>query len=272
MKGQRMQGNKKCGKVYLVGAGPGDPELITMKGYRLLQSSDTIVYDSLVNPELLKIVSDSAHCISVGESRSKNRYSQDDINDLMIHEATAGNIVARLKGGDPFVFGRGSEEIIALNNAGIAWEIVPGISSGIAVPAYSGIPLTHRGISSSVAFVTGHECLGKSKSIDLVRIAECIDTIVIFMGLKNLNALAHRLLSFGKPASTPVAIIEKGTRDDQRTTITTLGKINNLKNSFISPALIVIGQVVNLREIILNADEKLWKYQEVSDEIFSGLS
>ncbi len=270
-----MNKNKTAGIVYLVGAGPGDPDLITMKGYNALSKCDTVIYDALVNKELLKLAPGSARKIFVGETRSEKRFTQDEINEIMIYEAAAGNKVVRLKGGDPFVFGRGSEEAIALNNAGIDWEIVPGISSGMAVPAYNGIPLTHRGVSSSVAFVTGHECLGKRKLLDISKVANSVDTIVIFMGSKNLTAIAGKLLTSGKHKTTPVAIIENGTRVNQSTTISTLGEIKFLKENFRSPALIVIGKVVNLRNILIRSQSefpgigKNVEHAEVEDEVLS---
>jgi uroporphyrin-III C-methyltransferase len=247
-----MRDYKSSGKVYLVGAGPGDPDLITVKGFKLLKECDVIIYDALVNEELLQYTSEYAVKIFIGESRHESRLTQDEVNGLMIQYALQNKIVVRLKGGDPFIFGRGGEEAIALNNAGIEWEVIPGISSGIAVPAYAGIPLTHRGVSSSVAFITGHECGSKEKPIDLKTIASTVDTLVIFMGIRKLPGIVKELLDAGLPESTAIAIIENGTRKEQKIITGTLYDILTYNDKIKSPALIVIGEVVKLREEILN--------------------
>lgn len=246
---------KQHGKVYLVGAGPGDPDLITVKAQRVLNNCDVIVYDALVNSYLLNTIPPQTRLIFVGESRSSKRFTQEEINELIIFEASVGNTVVRLKGGDPFVFGRGGEEAVALNAAGINWEIIPGITSGIAVPAYSGIPLTHRGIASSAAFLTGHECIGPNTSVDIRKIALSADTLVIFMGSRNLKTIAEKLLSAGMKKTTPVAVIEKGTLPDQRTTVFKLENISNSNRRFETPALIIVGDCVNLREKILKPEQ-----------------
>jgi uroporphyrin-III C-methyltransferase len=246
-----MKETKSKGKVYLVGAGPGDPELITVKGLKLLNKCDVVIFDGLVNRELLEYSSNDSIRIFIGESRHENRLTQDEVNDLMIFYASQNKLVVRLKGGDPFIFGRGGEETISLNDAGIEWEAVPGISSGIAAPAYAGIPLTHRGVSSSVAFITGHECSSKDKAADIKKIASSVDTLVIFMGIKKLEKIVTGLLESGIAGYTPIAIIEKGTCSDQKVLIGTLENILTIDNEINSPALIVIGDVVNLRKELL---------------------
>jgi uroporphyrin-III C-methyltransferase len=243
-----MKNLESKGKVFLVGAGPGDPSLITLKGYNILKQCDVIIYDALINEELLQYTSVESIKIFIGESRSKNRLTQEDVNNLMILYSSQNKMVVRLKGGDPFIFGRGGEEAIALNNAGIEWEVVPGISSGMAAPAYAGIPLTHRGVSSSVAFITGHECGINGKSLDFNKIASAVDTLVIFMGIRKLSKIITEILEAGTPASTPVAIVEKGTCPDQKVIIGTLENILAYNKAINLPALIIVGEVIKLRE------------------------
>ncbi len=240
------------GKVFLVGAGPGDPDLITIKGAKILSGCDVVIYDALVNIELLKFAPCSARIIFTGKPRSGEKINQSAINDLMISEAMKGNAVVRLKCGDPYVFGRGGEEAAALTEAGIDWEIVPGITAGTAVPAYAGIPLTCRGIASSAAFITGHECTGKIKSVDLKKTARAADTIVIFMGGRNISTIAEELISSGLSKHTPVAVIEKGTYPDQSVIVSDLEDIASTGKDFGSPVLIVVGEVVNLRKKFLH--------------------
>jgi uroporphyrin-III C-methyltransferase len=234
------------GKVYLVGAGPGDPELITLKGKRCLEAADVVLYDSLVNGELLEFTAVDAELLYVGKRHGRCGMSQREIESMLIERARAGQSVVRLKGGDPFVFGRGGEEAEALSRAGIPFEIVPGVSSAIAVPAYAGIPVTHRTCASSVAFATGHEASkGEVRWGDLWRAS---DTLVVFMGLHNLGAIMNRLLEEGCPADRPVALIESGTLPHQRTATGTVATICQIAERcrFQSPALIVIGEAVNL--------------------------
>jgi len=197
------------GKVYLVGAGPGDPELITLKGERCLESADTILYDELVNRELLEFAASNTALIYVGKKPEKNCVDQRDIESLLIEHARQGKHVVRLKGGDPFVFGRGGEEALALNAAGIPFEVVPGISAALAVPAYAGIPVTHRGCAASFAVVTGHYVSGST--VNWSGLVRSIDTLVILMGLSNLAAIMNQLLQSGCEAQRPVALIQYGT-------------------------------------------------------------
>jgi uroporphyrinogen III methyltransferase/synthase len=241
----------KSGFVYLVGAGPGDPGLITVRGRDSIVSADVVIYDYLANMSLLQYASPDAELIYAGKVGGAHNREQWQINELLVNKAQAGNIVVRLKGGDPFIFGRGGEECEALVEAGIPFEIVPGITSGIAAPAYAGIPLTHREYTTSVAFVTGHESSGKEASeIDWDRLSLGSGTLVFYMGMKNLPHIADNLLARGRSPETPVALIRWGTRPEQEVLIGTLADIaaKARKTAFKPPAITVIGEVVNLRE------------------------
>jgi uroporphyrinogen III methyltransferase/synthase len=234
------------GKVYLVGAGPGDPGLMTVRGLQLLRAARVVVYDRLVNPVLLEEVSIDAERIFVGKQAGKHCVAQSEINQVLIQHARLGHNVVRLKGGDPFVFGRGGEEAEALADAGIPFEIVPGVSSAVAVPAYAGIPLTHRNFASSFAVVTGHEAVKTQSSVDWAKLATAMDTLVILMGLHNLPAIVAKLVAHGRSASTPAAVIRQGTIDEQETVTGTLSDIVEKSASLKAPALIVVGEVVQL--------------------------
>jgi uroporphyrinogen III methyltransferase/synthase len=237
------------GKVYLVGAGPGDPGLITVKGLECVQKADVIVYDNLANERLLDRGSADAEYIYVGKQSGRHTLPQNEINDLIIQKAQQGKIVVRLKGGDPFIFGRGGEEAEALVDHGIAFEVVPGVSAATAVPAYAGIPLTHREHSASVAFITGHEQSDKTKShVRWDHIAPGIGTIVIFMGAKNLPEIVENLIMHGRNADEPVAVIQWGTRPDQRVVTGVLRNIAaKVKDAELGPpAIVVVGEVVKL--------------------------
>lgn len=239
------------GKVYLIGAGPGDLDLITIKGMKCLKRADVVVYDHLANEGLLEFVKEGCQIIYAGKKEGKHTLSQKGINRLLIKKAKAGSIVARLKGGDPFIFGRGGEEAEELAKAGIPFEVIPGISSAIAVPAYAGIPLTHRDYSSSVAFVTGHEDPAKGKStIDWERLSRGAGTIVILMGVKNLTHVVENLTKHGRREQTPAALIRLGTTPRQETLVAPLKTIANLakKKGFSPPAILVVGEAVKLRE------------------------
>lgn len=238
----------ESGKVYLVGAGPGDPGLMTVRGLDLLRQAQVVVYDQLVNSEILKEASSQACLIFVGKKAGRHSIAQNDINEVLVNYALQGHFVVRLKGGDPFVFGRGGEEAQALAAAGISFEIVPGVSSAVAVPAYAGIPLTHRDHASSFAVVTGHEAIKSKSTVDWAKLATAVDTLVILMGLHQLAAIVDKLLAHGRPAETPVALIEQGTTDNQVTVTGTLADIVERARSVKAPALIVVGAVVRLRE------------------------
>ncbi len=239
------------GKVYLVGAGPGDPGLLTIKAADLLKAADCVIYDYLVNPAILRYAAPQAEKLYVGKSGGGRSWKQDDINQLMIAKANEHRLVVRLKGGDPFVFGRGGEEALALVEAGIEWEIVPGVTAGSAVAAYAGIPVTHRGVSSSVAFVTGHETAGNSPpNRRWEHLANGADTLVFFMGVAKVGEIAEQLIQHGRAATTPVAVVRWGSYDEQEVYVSDLTNIAALveRKNVKAPALIVVGEVVRLRE------------------------
>lgn len=238
------------GKVYLVGAGPGDPELLTLKGKRCLETADLILFDELDNHDLLEFADANAELIYVGKTPGKHCTDQREIEALLISHARQGKTVVRLKGGDPFVFGRGGEEALALRAAGILFEVVPGISSALAAPAYAGIPVTHRGTASSFAVVTGHNT--SKAALDWAGLVRSVDTLVVLMGLSNLAAIMDGLFAGGCEPGRAVALIQSGTCGNQRVVIGTAGTIVALANQadLRSPVTIVIGTVVNLAEQI----------------------
>jgi uroporphyrin-III C-methyltransferase len=236
------------GKVYLVGAGPGDPGLLTVRGLELLRTTPVIVYDQLVNPALLDEAGSETIKIFVGKRAGRHCIAQEEINGVLIAHAQLGHDVLRLKGGDPFVFGRGGEEAEALADAGIPFEIVPGVSSAIAVPAYAGVPLTHRKFASSFAVVTGHEARKPNSNVDWAKLATAVDTLVILMGLTNLSLIVQKLIEHGRSPHTPVAIIRSGTTSDQESVFGTLEDIAGKSALIEPPALIVVGDVVSLAD------------------------
>jgi len=246
-----MMPKNKYGKVYLVGAGPGDPGLLTIKAKECLENGDVIIYDNLANRAFLKYARENAEKVYVGKTGGCHSKSQDEINQLIVEKAKQGLSIVRLKGGDPFIFGRGGEEAEELVKAGIAFEIVPGITSAIAVPAYAGIPLTHRDYTSTVAFITGHEDPTKEESsIDWEKLSTGVGTLVFLMGVGNLAGIAEKLTSHGRPKETPIAVIERGTVPEQRTITGTLENIDRLAGEagIRPPAIIVVGEVVGLRQ------------------------
>ena len=236
------------GKVYLVGAGPGDPKLLTVKAVELLKEADVVIYDRLVGESILNLAPEKAEKIYVGKRTGKHEVPQDKITELIIAKAQGGGKIVRLKGGDPFIFGRGGEEAEALVEKGIEFEVVPGVSSAVVAPAYAGIPLTHRDYAASVAIITGHRAGDAEKVIDWVKIADAVDTMVILMGVESLDGIVGKLLEGGVSADKPVAIVESGTYPKQRTLIRTLGTIvkEAEQNQIKPPAVIVIGEVANL--------------------------
>jgi uroporphyrinogen III methyltransferase/synthase len=241
------------GKVYLVGSGPGDPGLLTVKASQILKECDVLLYDRLVTDDILDIVPENCEKIYVGKHPGEASSTQEEINKLLVDRGRKGGVVVRLKGGDPFLFGRGGEEAIKLREAGISFEVIPGISSAIAVPAYAGIPVTHRNLSSSVAFITGHESETKeNSSVNWIGLANCVDTLVVLMGIGNMPAIMKRLTEAGRSPDTPVAVIEKGTTPNQRTIVGTIETIHEktLKARVSPPALTIIGKVVELRREI----------------------
>jgi uroporphyrin-III C-methyltransferase len=240
------------GCVALVGAGPGDPGLMTVRGLAILRKAQVVVYDRLIDPRLLDEAPPRALRVFVGKASGAHTLPQSEINALLVAHARCGRRVVRLKGGDPFVFGRGGEEVEALAAAGIPFEVVPGVSSAVAAPAAAGIPVTHRAVASSFAVVTGHEDDRRSFSrVDWTRLATAVDTLVILMGLENLPRIARALCAAGRAADTPAAVIERGATTDQRVgrldTIAALVTAAGLR----SPAVIVAGDVVALRPRLL---------------------
>ncbi len=242
----------KKGKVYLIGAGPGDPGLITLKGIRCLKKADVVIYDHLVSEEILAHAEATVRMIYAGKEGGKHTLTQDQINRCLVEEADKGLIVARLKGGDPFIFGRGGEEVEILARRGIPFEIVPGVTSAIAVPAYAGIPLTHRSHSSTVAFITGHEDPKKDESHIDWKSLSGIETLVFLMGVKNLPHITASLIAAGKPPETPAALIRWGTTAEQETLTGTLADLAERarEKAFKPPSILVVGSVVSLRSLL----------------------
>ena len=246
------------GKVYLVGAGPGAPDLLTLRGLRVLRRADVLVYDRLVDRRLLDEAPRRALRIFAGKTSGHHSLEQQEINALLVEHARRGCRVVRLKGGDPFVFGRGGEEALALARAGIAVEVVPGVSAAVAVPASAGIPVTHRGLSSSFAVVTGHEDTGKAESrVDWARLATAVDTIVVLMAAGNLPRIIEQLLRHGRSPDTPVALIRSGTTRDEETITGTLGDVLERAGAgrLCPPVTVVIGDVVALRNSLGRSSE-----------------
>ncbi len=241
------------GKVYLVGAGPGSVDLLTIRALRVLQDADVVLYDALVSPDLKKLFPREAELIDVGKRADRHTYSQAEINRMLVELARKHKTVVRVKGGDPYVFGRGGEEAEALVKAGVAVEVVPGISSAIAIPAIAGIPVTFRGYASSVTIITGHEDPTKgATALDFKALAALQGTLVILMGIKRLEENVRALLDHGKPPETPVAIVESGGTAAERVTVGTLGTIVDRAAEIHveAPAVIVVGEVVRLREVL----------------------
>jgi uroporphyrinogen III methyltransferase / synthase len=257
--GHEGMGKDRKGKVYLVGAGPGDPGLLTLRGKACIEEADVVVYDYLANRAFLEHAKEGAERIYVGKQGGRHTMNQEDINRLIVDKAKAGLNVVRLKGGDPFIFGRGGEEAQELVRSGIPFEVVPGVSSAIAVPAYAGIPLTHRDFTSTVAFVTGHEDPSKEKSdIDWNSLATGVGTLVFLMGVGNLARIAESLIEHGRSPATPVAAIRQGTGPDQKTIVGSLRDIAGQvqRQGLKPPAVVVVGDVVRLREELNWFEEK----------------
>lgn len=233
------------GKVYLVGAGPGDPDLITVRGSKVLELADVIVYDRLANPELLGLTrSDSEH-IYVGKSPDKPSVSQKQINQILVSKALSGKHVARLKGGDPFVFGRGGEECEELRANGVPYEVIPGISSSLAAPSFAGIPVTHRKKARSFTVVTGHTVSGSDDFENWCHLVHA-DTLVVLMGMRNLAKISETLINLGKDSATPAAVIEKATFQTQKVVVGTLSDIAEKASELSPPATIVIGELASM--------------------------
>ncbi|BAK70057.1 uroporphyrinogen-III C-methyltransferase [Aliarcobacter butzleri] len=237
-------------KVYLTGAGPGDVELLTLKAVKAIQNADILIYDRLVNPEILELVKKECELVYVGKEDKKHTLPQEDINELIYQASLKYENVVRLKGGDPFVFGRGAEEALYLKQRGIKFEIIPGITSAIAVPAYAGIPVTHRGLTTSFRVVTGHE--NPKKKISQIEWETFLndETIIFLMGYHNIEIISSKLLSLGKRKDYPCAVISKGTTTEQKVVVGTLEDIVEKSKDLPTPVMIIIGEVVNLREQI----------------------
>jgi uroporphyrinogen III methyltransferase/synthase len=242
---------RQKGKVYLVGAGPGEPGLITLKGLECLKKAEVVVYDRLVNPRLLEYASQAAELVYCGKSPKRHTLTQEEINLLLVKKAKSGKMVARLKGGDPFVFGRGAEEALCLSRHKIDFEVIPGVSAALAVPAYAGIPLTHRAYTSSVGIFTGHQDGAKAGSaIDWERISSGIGTLVFLMGVGNLKSIVNNLIRYGRPDYTPCCLIQTGTLPGQKSISSSLGEIVRAAKSakITPPAILIAGDVVSLRD------------------------
>lgn len=241
----------KKGFVYLVGAGPGDYKLISLKAFEALGKADVVVYDRLADDRLLGYAKDNVELVYVGKVSRDHTMQQQDINQLLVDKAKEGKIVVRLKGGDPFVFGRGGEEALLLVENNVSFEIIPGITSAISVPAYAGIPVTHRGVAASFAVITGHEDPTKeSTSINWENLSKAVDTLVFLMGVEKLPNITTKLMANGRSADTPAAVIRWGTKLEQKTLVTTLGKaVEDVEKAGLKPpAIFIVGDVVNLRE------------------------
>jgi len=235
------------GNVYLTGAGPGDIDLLTLKAYKVIGKADVIIYDRLINPDILDLTKDGCMLVYVGKENGRHTMSQDDINEVIYRNSLKYENVVRLKGGDPFVFGRGGEEALYLHQRGVEFEIIPGVTSAVSAPAYAGIPVTHRGIAVSFRVITGHESKKKASQIPWESL-KTDETIVFLMGLHNLEKITTKLIEVGQPADCPVAVISKGTTKNQRVVVGTLSNILERAKDVPTPALIVVGKVVELRE------------------------
>ncbi|MEW6656222.1 MAG: uroporphyrinogen-III C-methyltransferase [Aquificota bacterium] len=240
------------GKVYIVGAGPGDPELLTLKALRLIKSAEVILYDRLINQEILLFAKPDCELVYVGKEDGKHTIEQEKINELLLRYAHTREVVVRLKGGDPFIFGRGGEEALFLAEHSIEFEIVPGVSSFYSVPAYAGIPITFRGISSSFAVITGHEDPRKEKSNIDWESLKGINTLIVLMGVSRRKEIAKRLIEVGRDPKEPVAFIENGTTERQRVILTDLYELSTNPPEVSPPAIMVVGEVVRLREKLVS--------------------
>lgn len=248
-------------KAYIVGAGPGDPELLTLKALRAIQTADVVLYDRLVSPGVLALVPPETTRIFVGKQTGFHSLPQDEINELLVSLVRSGRSVARLKGGDPFIFGRGSEEAVFLAEHGIPFEVIPGITSASGASASACIPLTHRGLALGVRFVTGHSCNDSLPDLDWASLADPKTTLVIYMGLNQGAVIAQHLLRAGLPSNMPAAAIENATLPNERVLMTTLGELGGdlVRERFSPPTLIIIGQTVQLRSRLCRQDAA-WEY------------
>ncbi|HEX3888718.1 MAG TPA: uroporphyrinogen-III C-methyltransferase [Phenylobacterium sp.] len=240
--------SRAAGEVWLVGAGPGDPDLLTLKALKVLQKADVVVHDGLVSDEILDLSPVAARRISVAKRKSRHSYSQDEINRMLVAFALEGLIVVRLKGGDPFIFGRGGEELEACRAAGVACQIVPGVTSALAAGASAGAPLTHRGSAQAVTFVTGHAAEGREPDLDWTSLSRPNQTVVVYMGLSQAAPIAARLMAAGRAAATPALIVENASRADERRIVTTLAGLAEAASALSGPALLIVGEAMALAQ------------------------
>jgi len=245
-----------AGKVWLVGAGPGDPELLTLKAHRVLQSAEVLVYDRLISPAILDLAPTAARRLYVGKRKSNHSVPQADLNDLLAALAGEGLNVVRLKGGDPFMFGRGGEEMLACRAAGVACEVVPGISAALAASASAGAPLTHRGLAQAVTFVTGHAAPDREgrgfgePDLDWPSLARANHTVVVYMGLSTAEVIAARLIAAGRAAATPVLVVENASQPMERRVLTTLSNLAQAAKAFDAPSILIIGETAALADLV----------------------
>ena len=242
------EGAREPGQVWLVGAGPGDPELLTLKAYRILATADVVFHDGLVSGEILDLAPASARRISVAKRKSRHSYAQADINKMLVAFALEGLTVIRLKGGDPFIFGRGGEELEACREAGVACHVVPGVTAALASAASAGAPLTHRGAAQAVTFVTGHAASGETPDLDWASLAKANHTVVIYMGLSTAAGIAGRLMAAGRAGATPALIVENASRAGERRVVTDLTGLAAAAADVSGPALLIVGEAMALAQ------------------------
>jgi len=246
-------GGWTAGSVWLVGAGPGDPDLLTVRAVKAIASADVILHDGLVSPAILALAPAGARRIDVAKRRSRHSYPQDDINRMLVAFALEGLTVVRLKGGDPFIFGRGGEELEACRAAGVDCRVVPGVTAALAAAAGSGAPLTHRGAAQAVTFVTGHARAGEAPDLDWPALARANQTVVVYMGLGAAAAIAERLIAAGRAAATPALIVENASLADERRRVTTLGALGEAAVGLAGPAILIVGEAMALASASLPA-------------------
>jgi len=244
----------EVGKVWLVGAGPGDPELLTLKAHRILQGAEVLVYDRLISPAILDLVPATARRLYVGKRKSNHSVPQADLNDLLTALAKEGLTVVRLKGGDPFVFGRGGEEMLACRAAGVACDVVPGVSAALAASASAGAPLTHRGLAQAVTFVTGHAAPDEGggfgePDLDWASLARANHTVVVYMGLSTAEVISARLIAAGRAPTTPVLVVENASQPSERRALATLASLPHAAKAFDAPSILIIGETAALADL-----------------------
>ncbi|WP_310541815.1 uroporphyrinogen-III C-methyltransferase [Phenylobacterium sp.] len=242
------EGVRVAGSVWLVGAGPGDPELLTLKAFKVLATADVVVHDGLVSDEILDLAPAAARRISVAKRKSRHSYAQGEINRMLVAFALEGLTVIRLKGGDPFIFGRGGEELEACREAGVACHVVPGVTAALASAASAGAPLTHRGAAQAVTFVTGHAATGETPDLDWASLAKVNHTVVIYMGLSTAAGIAERLMAAGRAGATPALIVENASRADERRVVTDLAGLAAAAADVSGPALLIVGEAMALAQ------------------------